>query len=617
MTTLRETRNAFRLTRVNWKALFALELVLKLVAAVLLVAALSGLMGLSMKLSGYAYLTRENLPSFIFHPLTVASALVWSAVALTWALIDLGAVVYVLDASRHGVSCRVEQVLSFSIRNALRAWRLRNLPLIALYIGFVPLLTVGLGVGLATGLSIPEIVTEAVRTNRLLFIGIGVGLMLLPLLLSRWLFAFHTFTLDGVDFPAARARVRLPFRRRLLGYAMLITAQAVFAGMVVLAEFLMAIAARSLGRALIAAFGLEVRPETMTLYAVALTLVIAFALAVPFVCVFVAALYNGEVNRPARLLTPILKAASMRHWRQVRVYKALSHHRRAVVRIMMAAMLVGAGLLLGALIRSGALNPSIESLRTVEITAHRGASAYYPENTMAAFRGAREQGADWVELDVQQTKDGQIVVMHDPNTRRTTGVNGNVWNMTYEEIAALDAGRLFSREFAGERIPLLSEVAEFARQSGVRLNIELKPTGHETDFEQCVVDIVKEYGIEDRCVITSQVYRVLTNVKAIDENITTVYVTSFAYGAIDRLTAADHFSVEATSATRRLVSHAHNNGSQVYAWTVNTKKGIQRMIARNVDNIITDNVVLARQCVTESLYSDLLSDIVKTVDGEE
>ena len=108
----------------------------------------------------------------------------------------------------------------------------------------------------------------------------------------------------------------------------------------------------------------------------------------------------------------------------------------------------------------------------------------------------------------------------------------------------------------------------------------------------------------------------LERVKACDESITTVYVTSLAYGSIDRMKYADHFSVHSASVTPRLVSHVHNHGHQIYAWTVNTKAGIDRMIERNVDNIITDNISLARQCVMESHYSPLVSELVQTLEAE-
>ena len=93
-----------------------------------------------------------------------------------------------------------------------------------------------------------------------------------------------------------------------------------------------------------------------------------------------------------------------------------------------------------------------------------------------------------------------------------------------------------------------------------------------------------------------------------------MYVTSLAYGKIDHLSSADHFSVQSTSVTPRLVSHVHSNGRQIYAWTVNTQSSINRMIERNVDNIITDNIPLARQCVMESRYSPLVSELVQTLE---
>ena len=279
--------------------------------------------------------------------------------------------------------------------------------------------------------------------------------------------------------------------------------------------------------------------------------------------------------------------------------------------VLAGCIVVAGSFGLGYLLCSGKLNPQIEYIRTMEITAHRGASAFYPENTMAAFVGAKELGADWIELDVQQCKDGQIIVIHDSNLQRTTGVNRNTWDMTYEEIAKLDAGSFFDPAYAGEKIPLLSEAVQFAKERDIKLNIELKPTGHETEFEKCVVDIIRSAGMERECVITSQVYEVLERVKAYDEFVQTVYVMSLAYGDINRLTAADHFSVEATSATESLVSRVHNAGKQIYAWTVNTQDSIHKMIEKNVDNIITDDIELAKQCVYESRYSDLLTEYMK------
>ena len=257
------------------------------------------------------------------------------------------------------------------------------------------------------------------------------------------------------------------------------------------------------------------------------------------------------------------------------------------------------------------VNVQIEYVRTMEVTAHRGASVRYPENTMAAFQGAKELGADWIELDVQQSRDGQIFVMHDTNFVRTAGIDRNTWEMDYDEIRNLDVGSFFDSRFAGERVPLLSEVIAFAKENGIKLNIEMKPTGHEHEFEQKVAEIIETEKFVDQCAVTSQVYDVLEKMKSCDSRLQTVYVMSIAYGDINAFTAADHFSIEASNVTEKLVSDVHNAGKEIYVWTVNTEASINRMIDLNVDNIITDDITLAKECIYLSKTSDVVLEYVK------
>ena len=501
----------------------------------------------------------------------------------------------------------MRQVLRFSLHNAVWICRPENIPLAGILILLAPFLNLSMVFGLLATVSLPEIVRESIRLYPQVYV-IGLLLVLLcPLLLMRRLFTFHYFALEGCSFREAWRR-SAALVRPLRNYGALLLTQMAFTLAMVLVLLALALLASVFGRGLNLIFHRTWLVRTIIWYSVVLSLGIVFAFSMPISCGCVSYLFyirKGDIGEDvAAAYSP---AGTLDRVREKMI---------RTLHIALVALIISSFLVLGWLVNIGALNPPIEDLHTLEITAHRGASAHYPENTMAAFRGAVELGADWVELDVQQTKDGQIVVLHDSNTRRTTGVAGYVWNMTYEQISKLDAGSSFDRAFAGEPIPLLAEAVEYARDTGLRLNIELKPTGHETDFEQNVIDIVHEYEMADRCVITSQVYGVLERVKAYDENITTVYVTSLAYGSIHRLSDADHFSVQAGSVTPRLVSHAHNHGHQIYAWTVNTREGINRMIDRNVDNIITDNITLARQCVMESRYSPLLNELVQTLEEE-
>jgi glycerophosphoryl diester phosphodiesterase len=262
----------------------------------------------------------------------------------------------------------------------------------------------------------------------------------------------------------------------------------------------------------------------------------------------------------------------------------------------------------------GQFNIDAEDIHVLEVTAHRGASKYYPENTMPAFAGAVEQGADWIELDVQQSRDGQIFVMHDRNFRRTCGVNAFAWEIDYEKIRGFDAGRWFDRKSRGVYPPLLSEVIELARLANVRLNIELKPSGYEKNFEEGVLAVIREKHFEKNCVITSQKYSVLEKVKQIDPQIRTVYVMQVAYGRIDRLKAADDFSIEETFASARLIRRMHALGHHVYVWTVNNRRSINNVILNLGDNIITDNVPLAKECIHSSALTERMNRLVVSIE---
>ena len=119
--------------------------------------------------------------------------------------------------------------------------------------------------------------------------------------------------------------------------------------------------------------------------------------------------------------------------------------------------------------------------------------------------------------------------------------------------------------------------------------------------------------MEDKFVVTSQVYEVLKKIKKYDKNIKTVYVMSIAIGKITDLRYADSFSVEAKNVNESLVEMVHNEGKELYVWTVNTEESINQMIDMDVDNIITDNIELGKKLVSESKHSDIINEVLKVL----
>ncbi|WP_230397253.1 glycerophosphodiester phosphodiesterase [Novisyntrophococcus fermenticellae] len=236
------------------------------------------------------------------------------------------------------------------------------------------------------------------------------------------------------------------------------------------------------------------------------------------------------------------------------------------------------------------------SRAAVAVTAHRGGARMAPENTLSAMAYAVEAMADMAEIDVQETKDGEIVLLHDTNLKRTTGFSANIWNITSDQINQLDAGVKFNKKFLGEPVPTLEQVIRFCKGK-MKLNIEVKYNGHNKGIVKKVVKIIEDEDFTRDCVITSMNYKFLKQVKQENPDIKTGYTLRMSYGDLSELSDADFFSVKHTYITGQFVKDVHKMGKEVHAWTLNYQGDMQRMLSMNVDNIITDDPELVRKVI--------------------
>ena len=170
-------------------------------------------------------------------------------------------------------------------------------------------------------------------------------------------------------------------------------------------------------------------------------------------------------------------------------------------------------------------------------------------------------------------------------------------------MSQLDAGIKFHKKFRGEKIPTLEEVMEYCRGK-IRLNIEIKYNGHNSQIVRKVVKIIEDLDFVDSCVVTSMNYKFLEQVKELNPDIATGYTMSMIYGNLSRLTAADFFSVKYSYLNREFVKRAHALGKEVCAWTLNYQGDMQRMVDCGVDNIITDDPELVRKVILGELEQD-------------
>lgn len=252
------------------------------------------------------------------------------------------------------------------------------------------------------------------------------------------------------------------------------------------------------------------------------------------------------------------------------------------------------------------------NLQDVQVTSHRGYSHSVPENTLMAVTKAIAEGADYVEVDVRVTKDGELVLLHDPSLKRTTGYNKYIWEVPYEKVSQLDAGSWFADEFTGTKIPTLRELFELAKGQ-VKINMDLKYRNDSEDLAKKVVELMKEYDMEKQCVITSTSIQCLKQVKEEDSEIRTGLITYGIYGSIIKNKAIDFFSMKASLVTKNTVDEAHKNGREVHVWTVNTRSEIERLKRIGVDNIITDNPGYVRDVLKKDESDKFLTTLLKII----
>jgi glycerophosphoryl diester phosphodiesterase len=231
--------------------------------------------------------------------------------------------------------------------------------------------------------------------------------------------------------------------------------------------------------------------------------------------------------------------------------------------------------------------------RSVVVFAHRGASASRPENTLASFRRAGEEHADFVELDVQESSDGVVLVAHDRDLMKVARSPLQIWSSPAQQLREVDIGSYFSAEFKDERVPTLAEALEVCK--GVcRMNIELKDYGKSQHLEERVVEVVESAGMQNDVVTMSLNHRMVENMKRLRPNWRAGLLAAKAIGEPSRL-PFDFLAVESRMATRAFIRTAHAAHKPVYVWTVNDPQRMVRMIGLGADGLITDRPALARE----------------------
>ena len=263
-------------------------------------------------------------------------------------------------------------------------------------------------------------------------------------------------------------------------------------------------------------------------------------------------------------------------------------------------MIASRALLLVAIASLAVVGSLLAANKLPQVLAHRGASGSAPETTLASYRLALGMKVDFLELDVQMSRDGALVAIHDPLVDRTTNGKGAVGEMTLTQLRALDAGSWFNRtfpdrarpEFAGERIPTLEEIIALAQPGTAGLYIETKnPELYPVEFEAKVVELVRRRGFEKRVVIQSFNALSIEKVKKLAPEIpTALLVGTLQQEPVEATLRAGsrELAIDYRLLTAEIAKRARAKGLTLTVWTVDDEGEMRRMMALGVDRIITN-----------------------------
>lgn len=572
----------------NWRALLATDLVMKVVAFAILTPLVSLAFDAFLGISGRRVLADADIAHFLLHPVGWCAAIVVGGGALAILAMEQAALMTIVLAKCHGKSIGTIASLRFVADQSVLIFQLTWRLVARILVVAAPFFVVGGGIYLTllTKHDINFYLSEQppvfwVATTLIATVILAMVFTLLRLL-AGWAFTLQLCLYDGVTprgcFDESR---HLALGQRLqigtwIGawFVCGALASAVVTTLVAVAgQFVVEVATASLWSMILAVGTL--------LIVWSLSNLLIHSISVSSLSVILMRLFISNPNRNASLPDLNLETGG-------RISIRLTRWR--IVAVLAIGCVVAMGLGAHAI-------HSVELVDHVQVTAHRGASGKAPENTLAAVEQAIADRTDWVEIDVQESKDGVVIVAHDSDLKKVSGVDTKIWNGTAEELRSIDIGTYFDPKFASERVPTLAEVLDACRGRS-KLNIELKYYGHDQELEQRVIDLVEEHKMEQDVVLMSLELQGVQVAKRLRPDWTIGLLTAVAIGDLTRADA-DFFAVNTKVATASFIQAAHRKGKQVYVWTVNDPVVMSVMISRGVDNIITDYPDVARHVLAE------------------
>ncbi|WP_142414634.1 glycerophosphoryl diester phosphodiesterase membrane domain-containing protein [Hathewaya massiliensis] len=574
-------RKLFKDTFKDFKKSFHLnikfEAIYKVLTSFFLIPFMSICLNYFISLSGRKIITNNELIKFSTSLPGIAAFIVLLIICGISIILEIGTLIIIANNIYFKHKISLKEAFILAVNNVSKLFSLGSLRVILYIIFLVPLLGIGITSSLNTELKIPSFIVDWFFENPTYLILLILLIILAYFFLIRWIFSLHIAIIENKNFKSALKESKKLCKGRykyILKNLILFQLTLSLIGLAVLV-FLTIILDFIFKRTGINNFS---SLSLLSLYSVVVSILfLLFSL-------FISPLYTILITRLYYSLKPsyVKKEFLGLYKRETNInltFRKVKNNKKIVQFLIIIILSIS--------VIFGTLFFYSESEKNhIEITAHRGNSSEAPENTLSSIEYAIKAKADYAEIDVQETKDGEVVLTHDSNLKRTLGLNKYIWEISLNELQQYNIKSNFDYEFEKEKIPTLEEVMKKSKGK-LKLNIELKTNGHETKLIGKVVTLVQKYSLEKDVVITSLDYDALKEVKNRNPKIKVGYIMYLALGDLGQL-KVDFYSIESSNVSKSLVKKAHLIGREVHVWTVDDPTKMEELMDMSVDNIITN-----------------------------
>jgi len=525
---------------------------------------------LMLRVTGYTHITEQNWQSFVAHPFVIMMICLLILLFLLFVYYEMGFLFLMAFHQQRGMRYRFFSIWQQLNRKVVYFFSVQVLFLIVYLALLMPLASFMLPLTLTQSISLPHFLTEEImssRTGRLAYTAVASILVMIGI---RSILTLPIFTIQPNISILRSFKQSWRFSKRgllelLALLVMLLTGHLfVMLSITVISTVPLYLMERLLPNAALVTAGL-------TLAFLEMVFVGLFSLLqAMFSQVMVAITYN----------TPVIG----------KINKSGKHRKRRYKPLLLISFVVFVVL---SMININSLEKSVYAPDT-KIIAHRGYVAGNVENTISGLVSAANAGADLIEIDIQQTVDGEFVVFHDRTLRRLAGKNGVIANMTLSELKTLT----IHQNGYSDKIASLEDCIEIAKALDVALLIELKVHGKETeDVLPKLVEKLRKYKVLDSYYVQSTDGQKMTQLKKLVPNLRVGIVYALNIGPMEE--GVDFIALEESWVTEQLIEELKQNPMDLFVWTLNDDRSLQTFIEKNVSGVITDHPDVAHDLRTK------------------